>query len=629
MKSAIRRIEKLEQRNMPARQTPFDRNLIERVEAGCRRVKTDREAHGMSDPSDEGLPTVRLHTALGIQLTIDILHDGRGRNHLRWLRDKQPHWSGPLVPKAKETRGRMADRRLESSMASPGSAKATMTSRNSDTLLANEVSKCYADPLRYVLMAYPWGEKGGPLENEQGPDENQRQFLVELGREVRARGFGGTDPVLPLLMSATSGHGTGKTVMGAWIGDWILSTRPDSIGTVTAGTWTQLDSRTWAALRHWTQLSITRHWFDIQAHGIFHKLRPNTWKVTAQTCKEQNAQAFAGQHARTSTSWYMFDEASLVPDAVWTVAQGGLTDGEPMHFAWGQPERNTGRFYEVNFGKQEHRWNHRTIDSRTSRFANKELLAEWLADYGEDSDYYRVRVLGLPPTADELQFIDRARILAAQQRTAQSLSDDPLIVGVDVSGGGSAWNVICFRRGLDARTILRIRIPGEHTRDRSVLVGKLAEILRDQRPGRKVAAMFIDMAFGSPIYERLRQLGFNNVHETNFGLTHTPERSMANMRAYMWFCAKDYLLTGAIEADEKMASDLAGPGYGINRSNKLVLESKEEMRKRGQASPDDGDAFVLTFAQPVAPVEKEEPDEEEAFSRFGNFPGGGHGSWMR
>ena len=87
--------------------------------------------------------------------------------------------------------------------------------------------------------------------------------------------------------------------------------------------------------------------------------------------QEENAQAFAGQHARTSTSWYMFDEASLVPDKVWTVAQGGLTDGEPMFFAWGQPERNTGRFYEINFGSQEHRWNHRTIDSRQSRFTNK------------------------------------------------------------------------------------------------------------------------------------------------------------------------------------------------------------------------------------------------------------------
>jgi hypothetical protein len=84
--------------------------------------------------------------------------------------------------------------------------------------------------------------------------------------------------------------------------------------------------------------------------------------------------------------------------------------------------------------------------------------------------------------------------------------------------------VIAFRRGGDARSIPRVRIPGEHTRDRSILVGKLAELLKDQRATRKITAMFIDMAFGSPIYERLRALGFNNVFETNFGLTHTPDR---------------------------------------------------------------------------------------------------------
>ena len=78
------------------------------------------------------------------------------------------------------------------------------------------------------------------------------------------------------------------------------------------------------------------------------------------------------------------------------------------------------------------------------------------------------------------------------------------------------------------------QLGAEHTRDRSVLVGKLAEILKDQRPTRKVAAMFIDMAFGSPIYERLRALGFNNVFETNFGLVHRPDRTKANMRAFMW-----------------------------------------------------------------------------------------------
>jgi hypothetical protein len=68
---------------------------------------------------------------------------------------------------------------------------------------------------------------------------------------------------------------------------------------------------------------------------------------------------------------------------------------------------------------------------------------------------------------------------------------------------------------------------------------------------------------------------------------------------------------------------LAGPGYHINRSNLLVLESKADMQKRGQASPDDGDALALTFAQPVA-AEVEEEDEEEGFGRYtGSSSSGG------
>ena len=67
------------------------------------------------------------------------------------------------------------------------------------------------------------------------------------------------------------------------------------------------------------------------------------------------------------------------------------------------------------------------------------------------------------------------------------------------------------------------------------MLGKRAEIPSDTRPDRKVSAMFLDMAFGSPIYERLRALGFHNVYETNFGLTHARDRNKANMRAYMWF----------------------------------------------------------------------------------------------
>jgi hypothetical protein len=59
-----------------------------------------------------------------------------------------------------------------------------------------------------------------------------------------------------------------------------------------------------------------------------------------------------------------------------------------------------------------------------------------------------------------------------------------------------------------------------------------------------------------------------------------------------------------------------------------VLESKADMQKRGQASPDDGDALALTltFARPVEPAEVEEEDEEENFRRY---TGSSNSGWMR
>lgn len=497
--------------------------------------------------------------------------------------------------------------------------------------LAEEISRFYADPLGFVLFAYPWGEPG-TLENYSGPDDNQREFLTSLGEEVKQRKFDGRSPVMPIQMSETSGHGTGKSAMGGWLTDWIMSTRPFSMGTVTAGKFDQLKDRTWAAIRAWTSLCITGHWFDVQATGIYHKKYPERWKAVAQTCKEENAQSFAGQHAADSTSWYLFDEASEVPNKVWETAEGGLTDGEPMFFAWGQPVRNTGEFYRVCFGDKAARWNHRRVDSRTSRFTNKSLLEQWITDYGIDSDFVKVRILGLPPAASELQYIDKGRIDLARFRHVDALSDDALIAGFDVSGGGKAWNVIRFRRGLDGTPdeMKPIRIPGEADPERSQRVGICAELLRDRRPGRQLAAMFVDSAFGAPIVARLRGLGFDNVYEVNFG-GDSPDPHCLNMRAYMWMKAKEHLLLGSLPNDQdepiekSLCQQLAVPGYHINNSGKLVIESKKNIQDRGEASPDDADSFCLTFAQPVVsrPVLRVDSPAISAWERAS-----GDGSWM-
>ncbi len=462
------------------------------------------------------------------------------------------------------------------------------------------VADCYDDPLGWVHAAFPWGEEGTVLERESGPDGNQADFLKDLGKEVRRRGFNGSDPVMPILMAESSGHGTGKSAMGGWIASWLASTRPDSIGTVTAGTATQLKMRTWAAVRYWMSLCLTAGWFDIQASGIFHTRHKQTWKILPQTCRKENAQSFAGQHAKTSTSWYLFDEASEVPDPIWTTAYGGLTDGEPMMFVWGQPVRNTGQFYEVNFGKLKARWNTRRVDSRTSRFTNKELIKQWEKDYGVESDFYKVRVLGYPPKASELQYIDKGRVDAARVRVQRALENDPMVAGFDVSGGGTAWNVIRFRKGLNGNVREPIRLPGEADPDRNQRVGICAELLREKGPNQ-IAALFIDAAFGAPIATRLQALGFTNVFEVNFGGA-SPTAYQKNMRAYMYSSAKDWLNLGALPDEDLLSDQLIAPGYHINTGGELVLEPKESVLARmgADACMDDADAFVLTFAQPVA-----------------------------
>ena len=118
--------------------------------------------------------------------------------------------------------------------------------------------------------------------------------------------------------------------------------------------------------------------------------------------------------------------------------------------------------------------------------------------------------------------------------------------------------------------------------------------------------MFVDSAFGAAIVERLLTMGFRNVHEVNFG-GHSPDLHCANYRAFMWRQMKDWLGKGAVADDERFAQQLGSPGYHVNRSNRLVIEAKQEMQKRGLASPDDADALALTFARAVAPVAPERP----------------------
>jgi len=477
------------------------------------------------------------------------------------------------------------------------------------------------DPLKFVQIAFPWGEPGA-LAQYRGPDKWQRETLLWIGEQCKRNAFDGRKPVAPIRLAISSGHGVGKSTLVAWLVHWIMSTRPNSVGTITANTFSQLETKTWAQIRYWGSLSITKPWFKISAQSMLALGNPASWRVSAQTCREENSEAFAGQHSAAGTSFYIFDEASSIPDGIWQVAEGGLTDGEPMIFAFGNPTRSSGKFHRVCFGSERERWSQKCVDSRDSSITNKVQIAEWINDYGEDSDFVRVRVRGLPPAASDLQFIDSMRVYEAQRREVHVLPDEPLLAGLDIARGGNDNNVIRFRRGMDARSIPAIIVRGEDARDAMKIISVAAEALTRLYNGRKVHTMFCDeTGVGGAYVDRLRQLGFKNVVGVNFART-APDVHFANMRAYMWAKMREWLERGCIDKSAVLEVELSSPGYRHDIKDRLLLESKEDMKKRGVASGDEADALALTFAAAV--VAKRRPLE----SFLSNVSQSGPDTWM-
>lgn len=463
-----------------------------------------------------------------------------------------------------------------------------------DIILAEDCSRFYADPYGFVMWAFDWGHSD--LIGFDGPDKWQYDILNLIGDAIKERKFNGVDPVEPVQMAVSSGHGIGKSALSAWLILWVMSTRPHSKGIVTANTGDQLRTKTMSELAKWHRRCIVARWFDVSAMSIVHKAFSKTWRVDALTSREELSESFAGLHAADSTPWYLFDEASAIPEKIWEVAKGGLTDGEPMHFAFGNPTRNTGSFHEC-FRRQSHRWITRQVDSRTAKMTNKKLIGQWIDDFGEDSDFVRVRVRGVFPKGGSMQFIPSDIVFNAMKRGAgRYLGDDPLICGVDMARGGDDNCMIQFRRGYDAVSEAIYKIPGEKSRDSMKVVSLLTMIFDRHKPD----VVFMDKgSMGGPVGDRLRQLGYNVV-DVGFGENADDERLYKSRTAEMGARCKQWLMDGgSIPDDNQLELELTSRDFGHNDKDQLLLEKKKEMKKRLGVSPDWADALYLTFAFPV------------------------------
>ena len=466
------------------------------------------------------------------------------------------------------------------------------------------------DPYGFVLWAFPWGEPG-PLETEQLEDW-QVEFLTTLGEGLRL-GMARYDAldhaksmISPMRMSRATGHGVGKSALAAMITWWAVSTMVDTKGVVTANTETQLKTKTWPEIAKWHRMFIARDLFEVTATAIFPRDQEHsrTWRIDIVPWSKHNTEAFAGLHNMRRRIFILFDEASAIDDVIHEVTEGALTDAHTqiIWIQFGNPTKNTGRFRQTApDGKFGHRWDFRALDSRTVRRTNKEQIAEWVADYGEDSDFVRVRVKGTFPRADAVSFISYDSVREAMARELPEFNESDIVLGVDVARFGDDKSVIYARRGRDARTHPPRIFQGLDT---VALSYKVRDAITELHP----TVVFVDgTGIGGGVVDQLNAMRLGcHIYEVQFGAAPDglSDVQYYNKRAEIWGEMREWMKIGCLPAgyrgiDHEVTDEFSNATYGFGKFRSfesIQLESKADMKKRGLPSPDVADALACTFA---------------------------------
>ena len=474
--------------------------------------------------------------------------------------------------------------------------------------LVEELASFRYRPRDFVYWAFPWGEPDTELafyNRLEAWQERMFSYLQERMQDYK-RGV-----YMPIRVNITSGHGVGKSMALSCLNLWAFSTAEDTRGVLTAGTETQLKTKTWVEMAKWHRLFIASNLFALTATALFPKEKGPTkeWRLDIIPWSESNPAAFAGLHNIGKRIIVCFDEASEIPQIIHETAAGAETDKdtEIIRVLTGNPTDPNSFFRECGEGgKFAKMWWSQQVESEAVSLTNKELISEEREAWGEDSDYFRVRRLGLFPRQSGDSFIQRAAVEGAMRRAAPVGQDVyPLIMGIDV-GRKNDPTVFRFRQGLDGRTIPKVSMhpvfdtPTPPTMQ--ILTATMQQIaLYDPE------VVFIDIGhIGAAIYDLLlgKNLARPLFYPVDFGSKASQEAGpegmirYANKRAQIWGRVRAWLPRGSLVWDDNFIKEATAPTYKFQGETAVLLESKEQIKVRlkGQ-STDDVDAFAVTFAE--------------------------------
>lgn len=409
----------------------------------------------------------------------------------------------------------------------------------------------------------------------------QEQFLTLIAKGERR-------------ISIRAGHGVGKSTACAWALIWFMFTRMPQKSVCTAPTAGQLYDALFSELKHWCNKlpQPLRDTIDIFTDRIVQKGAPESSFISARTSSAERPEALAGVHSEHVL--LICDEASAIPEAVFESAAGSMSGHEATTVLISNPTRNTGLFFRTHHQLSSD-WKTMHVSCLDNPLVSTDFVNQIKATYGENSNAFRVRVLGEFALRDDDSLIAADLVDAAMSRDVALDTTQDLIYGVDVARFGSDRTVICKRRG---NVVVELRHwSGE---DLMSTVGRIVHEANADKP----AEICVDsIGLGGGVADRLRELGFN-VRDVNVSESNALNQQAYRLRDELWLAAKDWLETRAVKIpkDDELRAELIGPTYSFASNGKIKVEGKSEMKKRGMRSPDLADSLCLTFAGQAAVV---------------------------
>lgn len=388
-------------------------------------------------------------------------------------------------------------------------------------------------------------------------------------------------------VSVRSCHASGKTFTAARIVNWWMCSWNDAVVITTAPTFRQVEQLLWREIR--SSVAGKAIYPENSVLNTKIELGEKWFALGLSADKSEQFQGFHSPHLLV-----VVDEASGVSEDIYT-AVDGLAPTRILLI--GNPTQNTGRF--ANSFKLPHVKKIQISAFDTPNLKGQGIVLPGLIteadierfklNYGEQSDVYRVRVLGEFPLSDVDSLISVDDVYKAIQREVVVQAQFEKKMGVDVARFGDDRTAIIIRQ---MEKVIRKEVFS--SLDTMQITGQVLKIAKEEMI--KAENICVDViGIGSGVVDRLREQGWK-VCGVNVAEKPDDQEHYINLRAELYASRlKEWLKTASLPNDDDFY-ELANIKYKFNSTGKLQIESKDDMKKRGLNSPDVADALMLTFA---------------------------------